>query len=83
MTETSVRQARVPDRALGRVAATMQVASVGAQLAAALIAGLLAEAVGLRAVAAIGPLGTLIGAAILFASPVRQLRSLPATASAG
>ena len=80
VTETSVRQARVPDRALGRVAATMQVTSrnQGAQLAAALVAGLLAEAVGLRAVAAIGPLGTLIGAAS--SSPRRcgsSARSLP------
>ena len=75
--ETSVRQARVHDRALGRVAATVQVGSVGAQLAAALVAGLLAEVIGLRATAFLAPLGTLVAAAILVASPVRRLRDLP------
>jgi MFS family permease len=75
--ETSVRQARVHDRALGRVAATVQVGSVGAQLAAALAAGLLAEVIGLRATAFLAPLGTLVAAGILVASPVRHLRELP------
>ena len=75
--ETSVRQARVHDRALGRVAATVQVGSVGAQLAAALAAGLLAEVIGLRATAFLAPLGTLVAAGILVASPVRGLRDLP------
>ena len=70
--ETSVRQARVHDRALGRVAATVQVGSVGAQLAAALAAGLLAEVIGLRATAFLAPLGTLVAAGILVASPVRH-----------
>ena len=76
--ETSVRQALVHDRALGRVAATVQVGSVGAQLAAALGAGLLAEVIGLRATAFLAPLGTLVAAGILVASPVRHLRDLPA-----
>ena len=75
--ETSVRQARVHDRALGRVAATVPVGSVGAQLAAALGAGLLAEVIGLRATAFLAPLGTLVAAGILVASPVRHLRDLP------
>ena len=75
--ETSVRQSRVHDRALGRVAATAQVGSVGAQLAAALVAGLLAEVIGLRATAFLAPLGTLVAAGILVASPVRRLRDLP------
>jgi MFS family permease len=76
--ETSVRQARVHDRALGRVAATVQVGSVGAQLVAALGAGLLAEVIGLRATAFLAPLGTLAAAGILVWSPVRRLRELPA-----
>ncbi|HEU5203669.1 MAG TPA: MFS transporter [Candidatus Limnocylindrales bacterium] len=76
--ETSVRQARVHDRALGRVAATVQVGSVGAQLVAALGAGLLGEVIGLRATAFLAPLGTLAAAGILVASPVRRLRDLPA-----
>lgn len=77
VTETSVRQARVQDRALGRVSATVHVGSVGAQLVAALGAGLLAEVIGLRATAFLAPLGTLLAAAILLASPVRRLRALP------
>jgi MFS family permease len=77
VTETSVRQAMVDDRTLGRVAATVHVGSVGAQLLAALGAGLLAELVGLRATAYLAPLGTLVAAAILVVSPVRRLHALP------
>jgi MFS family permease len=77
VTETSVRQARVHDRALGRVAATVQVGSVGAQLLAALGAGLLAEVIGLRATAFLAPVGTLVAAAVLWWSPVRALRDMP------
>jgi MFS family permease len=77
ITETSVRQTLVRDRALGRVASTFQVASGIAQLAATLGAGLLAEAIGLRATSWLAPLGGLVAAAILWASPVRRLRVLP------
>ena len=74
--ETSVRQARVHDRALGRVAATVQVGSTGVQLAAALGAGLLAEIVGVRLVLFLAPLGALVAVAILWTSPVRRLRRI-------
>ncbi|HYH92665.1 MAG TPA: MFS transporter [Candidatus Saccharimonadales bacterium] len=77
VTEVSVRQALVKDRELGRVAATFSVLAVGAQLVATIGAGLLAEVIGLRAVAFLAPLGGLIGAAILWWSPVRRLRDLP------
>ena len=53
------------------------VAAVVAQLVATLGAGLLAEVIGLRATAWLAPLGGLIGAAILFWSPVRSLDVLP------
>jgi predicted MFS family arabinose efflux permease len=76
VTEVSVRQTLVRDRALGRVTSTFHVAAVVAQLAATLGAGLLAEAIGLRATAWLAPLGGLAGAAILWASPVRTLRSV-------
>jgi predicted MFS family arabinose efflux permease len=78
ITEVSVRQTLVRDRALGRVAATFRVAAMVAQLIATLGAGLLAEAIGLRATAWIGPLGGVVGAAILWVSPVRGLMALPA-----
>jgi MFS family permease len=77
ITETSVRQTLVRDRALGRVASTFQVASGLAQLVATLGAGILAEIIGLRATSWLGPLGGLLGAAVLWASPVRSLLVLP------
>jgi Na+/melibiose symporter-like transporter len=78
VTEVSVRQTLVRDRALGRVSSTFHVASGIAQLAATLAAGLLAEAIGLRTTMALAPVGGLLGAAILWFSPVRHLIALPA-----
>jgi MFS family permease len=83
ITEVSVRQSLVQDRELGRVAATFQVGGVAAQLVATVGAGLLAEVVGLRPVALLAPLGGLLGAAVLWASPVRSLRDLPAMDARG
>ena len=77
ITEASVRQTLVRDRALGRVASTFHVAAVLAQLTATLGAGLLAEVIGLRATSWLAPLGGLFGAVILWASPVRSLLVLP------
>lgn len=77
ITEVSVRQSLVADRELGRVAATFSVLAVGAQLVATVGAGVLAEIFGLRATAFLAPLGGLLGAAVLWWSPVRALRILP------
>ena len=77
VTEVSVRQTLVRDRALGRVSSTFHVAAVLAQLIATLAAGLLAEVIGLRATMWLAPLGGLLGAAILWFSPVRSLHALP------
>jgi MFS family permease len=77
ITEASVRQTLVRDRALGRVASTFNVAAMLAQLTATLVAGLLAEAIGLRATSWLAPIGGLLAAAILWASPVRALVVLP------
>jgi MFS family permease len=79
VTETSVRQALVADRELGRVASTFQVLSAGAQLVATIGAGLLAEVIGLRATSFLAPLGGLLAGAILYWSPVRDLIELPVT----
>ena len=76
VTEISVRQARVGDRQLGRVNATVRVAMVLAQLAATLVGGLLAELIGLRGAAFLAPIGALLGAWALYASPVRRLRRI-------
>ena len=77
ITETTVRQTVVHDRALGRVTSTFSVMAGLAQLTATLGAGLLAEAIGLRATIWLAPLGGLIGAAVLWRSPVRTLMALP------
>ena len=77
ITEVSVRQTLVHDRALGRVASTFSVAAMIAQLVATLTAGLLAEVIGLRATAWLGPVCALVGAAIVWFSPVRHLKVLP------
>ena len=77
ITEVSVRQTLVHDRALGRVTSTFKVAAMLAQLVATIGAGFLAEAIGLRATAWLAPIGGLVAAAILWFSPVRQLLVLP------
>jgi MFS family permease len=74
VTERSVTQALVDDRALGRASSTFTVGAGTAQLAGTIIAGLVAEAVGLRGAAVLAPLGALLGAVILWRSPVRSLR---------
>jgi len=83
ITEVSVRQTLVQDRALGRVSSTFHVLAVLAQLTATLAAGVLAEAIGLRATSWLAPLGGLLGAAILWFSPVRHLITLPAAVGGG
>jgi len=54
-----------------------------AQLVATLAAGVLAEVIGLRATSWLAPLGGLVGAAILWFSPVRHLIVLPAAVGGG
>jgi MFS family permease len=83
ITEQSVRQATVENRLLGRAASTFQVAAVGAQLVGTIGAGLVAEAFGLRVAAALAPIGALVGAAVLWFSPVRALRIRSLEAGAG
>jgi predicted MFS family arabinose efflux permease len=70
VTEISMRQARVEDRHLGRVNATVRVVMVLATLVGTVAGGLLAEAIGLRAAAFLGPLFALAGAIGLYRSPV-------------
>jgi hypothetical protein len=72
----SVRQARVGDRELGRVNATVRVATVLAQLGGTLLGGLIAEAVGLRTAAFLAPAWALLGAWAVYRSPVRRIGRL-------
>lgn len=83
ITEVSVRQTLVHDRALGRVTSTFKVAAMLAQLVATLGAGVLAEVVGLRATAWLAPIGGLVAAAILWSSPVRHLLVMPPSVGDG
>lgn len=76
VTEVSVRQARVGDRELGRVNATVRVATVLAQLGGTLLGGLIAEAVGLRTAAFLAPAWALLGAWAVYRSPVRRIGRL-------
>jgi len=73
VTEVSVRQARVEDRQLGRVNATVRVVRVLAQLFGTVAGGLIAEAVGLRAATLLAPGFALLGAVALYRSPVWRI----------
>jgi MFS family permease len=73
VTEISIRQARVGDRELGRVNATIRVLTALAQLGGAVLAGIVGELAGLRAAAFLGPAFVLLGAAALYRSPVRRV----------
>lgn len=73
----SLRQSVVADELRARVNAGMQVLSQGLVPVGALLAGVLAEAVGVRVTLLIGGLGLVVGAVLLLASPLRAVRALP------
>jgi MFS family permease len=75
VTEQSVTQATVDHQALGRASSTFTVAFGAAQLVATIAAGLVAEAIGLRGAAVLAPIGALVGAVVLWRSPVWSLRT--------
>lgn len=77
ITDVSIRQSIVPDRELGRVGSTFGVLEVVAQLIATIVAGILAETIGLRPTAFLSPLLAIAAAVVLWRSPVRLLRELP------
>jgi len=77
ITDVSIRQSIVPDRELGRVGSTFGVLAVVAQLVATIVAGILAEVIGLRATMFLSPILALVAAVVLWSSPVRWLRGLP------
>jgi MFS family permease len=72
--QVSLRQAVTPDRLLGRVNATLRFLGFGAMLLGTLLGGLLGQHAGLRATLLLGGTGTLLAAALLAISPVRDAR---------
>ena len=74
--EVSIRQSIVDDRQLGRVNATVHVATLLAQLVCTLGAGALALYIGLRETTFIAPLGGVLAAIFLWASPVRRMKRI-------
>jgi Na+/melibiose symporter-like transporter len=80
--EASIRQSFVADSALGRVGSTFRVADVLVQLLAMAAGAFLAEAMDVRTAVTLAPLGAVVAAIILWASPARQLRVLPAAEAA-
>jgi MFS family permease len=81
--DVTVRQSVVPDRWLGRVNASTHVLSLVAQLGGTVIGGLLAEGIGIRGALVVGSLGGLLGAAVIFFSPVRRLLDVPGRPAEG
>jgi MFS family permease len=78
--QTSVRQARTPDRLLGRMNAGYRFLTLGAVPVGSLVGGLLGEAIGPRATLLVGGLGMLLPVLLLVLSPVRGLRAVEAEA---
>ena len=75
--EVSLRQAVTPDGVLGRVTATFQFVGIGVYLVGVIMAGALAETVGLRPTLIVAGGCGVVGAGWLFFSPVWKLRQLP------
>ncbi len=74
--ERTLRQKRVPNAQLGRVAATIAVVNDGPVPLGALIAGLLVQGISLDAVLWIGVAGYALSPLVALLSPVRGLRSI-------
>lgn len=75
--ESTVRQTIVPDALLGRVNATIRVLDVGFTAVGSFMAGLIANAIGIRSTMAFAACGMVLSVLWLMLSPVRKLRNLP------
>jgi hypothetical protein len=73
----SLQQLVTPDRLLGRVNATQQVALFGVNPLGAIIGGAVASAVGLQATLAIAAAGAALTSVFLALSPITKLRGMP------
>ena len=77
VTEVSLQQAMVGDRLLGRVNATTHTFTTLMTLFGAVLGGVVAETIGLRAAFALGLLGGVLSLAVVWFSPVRHIRDAP------
>ena len=75
--EMSLRQSITPDRLLGRVNASMQLLQLGVAPLGALVGGLLAGEIGVRATVWLAVGGQVLGLLPLLLSPVKTLREMP------
>lgn len=73
----SLRQAVTPDAMLGRVSSTMHLVEAGLAPVGALMAGLLAETIGVRETLAIAAAGVSSAAVWVLLSPIPKLREPP------
>ena len=73
--EVSLRQGIVSRRMLGRVNASMEVTGLGSRLVGALMAGILAEVIGIRWALTVGSFMMAAGGLWLLVSPVGSVRS--------
>lgn len=81
--QMSVRQAIIPAHLFARATAARRLPIYTTQLAGAALGGVLGTAIGLRATLFLGALGLVAAALILWASPIRALREMPASGEAG
>jgi MFS family permease len=77
--ETSLIQASVGERVMGRVNATIGTFTTLLALAGAVGGGIIAELFGLRAAFAVGLLGAVAAIVVVWFSPVRHIRDAPVT----
>ncbi len=73
----SLRQGIIPTHILGRASASLDFVGEGAGPIGALVAGVVATAIGARATWLVGAAGILAGSLWLIFSPVRRLQGLP------
>lgn len=77
--QASLIQTITPDRALGRVNASLRVVRWGAMLVGTLAGGLLGELIGVRETMLLGALGALPSVLWLVASPLPRMHAMPAS----
>jgi MFS family permease len=75
--QVSLQQTLCPDHLLGRMNATINFLYWGAAPVGSLLAGVVAESIGLRPTLWLAGVGMLLAAGVLLASPVPTLRQLP------
>ena len=75
--EVALRQAAAPEQVLGRVNGAMQLLTRGIYPLGAVLGGVLAQNIGIRATLALGIAGVALSILWLIVSPLRTLREIP------